>query len=254
MAEKYISGKGRLYFASFLTGTQNTGGERYLGNAPAVSISFEAEMLDHYRSTGGIKEKDESVTIKVNRSGSMELDSMEFENLAMLFFGSTANVAQSAGSVLNEVVAIDAKDRYFQLGVSALAPSGARSLSAVVVTNVAGSTTYVSGTDYVLDAVRGRIYIPLTSTIAVGSIHVDYTKAAVTLKRVVSGNTPIEGQLRFLADNPVGEDMDYLLPWVKITPNGEFPLITDDWMKMSFKLEVLKKGDLEAAYIDGQPL
>lgn len=254
MAEKYINGKGKTFFAPFSPGTQITLSERYLGNAPEVSVAMDASYLDHYASTGGVKVKDQQVTLQVNRSGTLMLDSIEPENLAMLFFGTSATITTVGSTVSNEPHMLDAKDRYIQLGASPSNPTGSRKISAVVVTNVGGLTTFIAGTDYTVDLIRGRLYIPPTSTMPLAAFEVDYTILASTQSRVISGATPIEGAFRFVAQNPAGENLDVYLPWVKITPNGDFNLISDEWLKMSFKLEVLKKSDVEAIYVDGQPV
>src|SRR5690242_11248499 len=89
LTKNYTLGRGKLYFAKFLTGTQNTNGERYIGNTPALGLKFDATMLDHYDSDQGIKEKDDSITLQVNREGSFTTDNVSPENLALLFFGST---------------------------------------------------------------------------------------------------------------------------------------------------------------------
>jgi hypothetical protein len=254
MSEKYINGKGKLYFAPFITGTQTPKAERYLGNAPEVAIAFDVSYLDHFASTGGIKVKDQQVAIQVNRSGSCTLDSITSDNLSMLFFGTAAKVTTAASTVANEPHLIDALDRYIQLGSSDANPTGNRKVASVVVTNVGGVTTYAAGTDYTIDLALGRLYIPPTSTIAVNSsIEIDYSITAQVAERVISGTTPIEGSFRFIADNPAGENLDYFMPWVKLTPNGDFNLISDEWLKASFKLEVLKKGNVEAVFVDGRP-
>lgn len=52
-------------------------------------------------------------------------------------------------------------------------------VSAVTVTNSAGTTTYDAGDDYILDAAKGTLDIPAGSAITDGSvINVDYTHAA----------------------------------------------------------------------------
>jgi hypothetical protein len=175
----------------------------------------------------------------------------------MLFFGSKSNVVQTAGAIVDELLSVDKKDRYFQLGVNAGAPTGARAISLVTVTDNSAATTYVAGTDYVVDAANGRLYIPVGSSIPVPSVlplKVDYTKAAKTIPMIISGKTPIEGALRFIADNPSGENIDYYMPYVKITPNGEFNILSDEWLKMAFKLEVLLKTGSEAIYANGAPI
>jgi len=42
------------------------------------------------------------------------------------------------------------------------------------------------------------------------------------------------------------------MPYVKLMPNGDFALKGDEWQQLSFNIEVLKKGTLEAVYMDGR--
>ena len=76
---------------------------------------------------------------------------------------------------------------------------------------------------------------------------------ASTRDRVISRGQTVEGSLRYLANNPAGANIDYFMPWVKITPNGDFSLKGDEWQTVPFNIEILKKGDLEAIYVDGRP-
>lgn len=128
-------------------------------------------------------------------------------------------------------------------------------LAASGATLTGGSgTVYVADTDYTLDADLGRITILVGGAInEEAQLAVDYTTEASTRERMVSGSQAIEGQLRYIAYNPAGKNFDYLLPWVKITPNGDFALKGDEWQTIPFSVEVLKLGTKEAVYIDGRP-
>ncbi len=53
--------------------------------------------------------------------------------------------------------------------------------------------------------------------------------------------------------NPVGKQFDYSLPYVSISPNGDFNLKGEEWQQIPFSLEILRKGSLEAVYVNGQP-
>ncbi len=67
-----------------------------------------------------------------------------------------------------------------------------------------------------------------------------YDTTVASYDRVISGGTAIEGTLRFIADNPTGDNIDYFFPWVKITPNGDMALKGDTWQVLPFNVEVLK--------------
>lgn len=248
-------GRGEVYFARFKSGTQTPEGERYFGNTPELSLNVESEELEHFSSDHGVNEKDDSMTLQVTRAGSFTTDNIDPRNIALFFFGDADTLSVDAAADQEEVIADVEPGLFYQLGVSDAAPSGVRKVTSVVVTDgQAEPTTYVLNTDYALDADLGRIEILEGGAIESGDdITVEYDVSASTRTRIISGNQPIEGAFRYLERNPKGANIDWFLPWVKITPNGDYALKGDEWQTIPFNIEVLKKGDLEAVYMDGRP-
>lgn len=258
-AQNYTLGRGKVYFARFKPGTQTPGVERYIGNTPEFSLTIEEEKLDHFSSDAGIREKDDSISLEVNRSGSLTTDSIQPENVALFFFGENTILADAGGSIVDEVVDADGvvPGGYYQLGTSDSRPSGARMISAVVVKDDATApTTFTVDDDYTVDLATGRLYIVPAEdggTIAEGDVlEVSYTIAASSRDRIISGSQPVEGALRFVADNPKGPNKDYFMPWVQITPNGDYALKGDEWQTIPFSMEILKRTTREAIYVDGR--
>lgn len=256
MANKqYTLGRGRIYFDSFAAGTKNKTGERYFGNTPSFSLTMESETLDHFDSDGGIRVKDDSVLLELNRTGSFTTDNIDVENVALFLLGAASVLAQTATPVVDEQINDVLKDRYYQLGASPTNPSGVRNVSAVTVT-VAPSTPATLNTDYTIDLTLGLLYIVPTGTIADGSdLLVDYTPAAVSRQRIITAaNAAIDGALRFVATNPKGTLLDYYMPYVRLSPNGEYQLKGDEWQQMSFNVDIQKLNDTtESIYVDGRP-
>ncbi len=253
-ADNHVLGRGKVYFDKYATGTTNTTGEMYFGNTPEFKVSIDSQSLDHFSSDEGIKEKDDSVQLQVDRKGNLVTDNISPENLALLFLGVKSLQSQAATPVTAEVLAtVAVADAWYQLGVTLANPSGVREVGTVTVTNSASTPVpWVLNTDYELDAVMGRIHI-LPGGGAVGmAVQANYTPAAKTRVRVISKGNTIEGALRFIAFNPAGTNVDYFMPRVKLTPNGDFDLKGDDWQKMAFNIEILKKGTLDAIYMDGR--
>lgn len=251
----YTLGRGELHFARFLPGTTTPGPYRYLGNSPDVSFSSDVQRLDHYNSDRGIRVKDDSVILQNDFSGGLSLDDIQFENLAMMFLGSTA-VRTSAGltgqvETFTGVVA----NRSFQLGLTATDPVGARNITTVAIVDAdTPATTYAAGTDYVLDPATGFITIPAGTAIpAGGSIKATWSNEGYSQDLVISGGTEVEGALRYVAKNPKGDQIDYIMPWVQLTADGDFALKGDDWQVMAMTMQILKKGSLEAVYAAGRP-
>lgn len=252
MANQYTLGKGKLYFDPFDSNGNKTG-ERPFGNCPEFTFTVASENLDHFSSESGIAEKDMSVTLSVERTGSITTDNVSADNLALFVIGDVSSVTQAATPVANEPIVVK-KGRFYQLGVSSGNPQGARNVSSVVVTNTAGTTTYVAGTDYNVDLVLGRLEIITTGAIANdATLHVDYTPASNSRERVASSSlAATEGALRFISDNPVGPNRDLYAPKVRLSPSGDFAWIGDDWLSMQLDIEFLKPATGSAIYVDGR--
>ena len=253
---KYTTPRGRVFFNPINTATDEYLGELYMGNCPSLGLSIETEKAEHYSSETGLREKDASVVLEVKRTGSLTCDNMSGTNVALFLSGSTGTITQAGASVTDEVIDV-IPGRYYQLGLGVSTPVGARKVSAVVVTNSAGTTTYVAGTDYLLDADRGRLQILTTGTIVAGDIKVDYTKAATTWEGIRSGAAgELLGALRIVSDNATGDQRDFYMPRVSLVPSGEIPVIAEgtDFAQMTFDADVLKPANGEAIYVDGMPL
>lgn len=247
-------GRGKVYFSTFITGTHTPLAWRYLGNTPAFSVNIQSDRLEHFSSDSGVRVKDKSVTLQTNRTGSLTLDDINTENLALFFFGSQSTLAQTSATAQTESFANVKLGYYYQLGITTGNPTGVRSITNVVV--AVGGTPKTLGTDYTVDAVRGTIYVVGGGTIAENAtITVTYDRSAVARKQVISGTTEVEGALRFVADNPDGEDNDMFCPYVKMSANGDFNLKGDDWLQLPLNVEILEDTTYSKAaiYIDGQP-
>ena len=254
MANNYTLGRGELWFDRFADQVSLTAsGERYFGNTPEFNATIESENLEHYNSDRGVREKDESIVLQTNRTASFTTDNVSPENLALFFFGTSEVFSTAGGSVVGETFVDVIKGLTYQLGASPTNPSGTRNVSAVAVRK--GATTLVANVDYTLDAALGRITVLTTgSTVITGDdLAVDYTTGAQTRERIVSGTTAVGGALRYISYNPQGKKFDWFMPYVKLSPNGDFALKGDEWQSIPFNIEILKKGTLEALYIDGRP-
>lgn len=123
--------------------------------------------------------------------------------------------------------------------------------------NLSGGTgtSYIEGTDYTVDYDNGVIEILDTGGISDGTdIEVFFAVRSSTRDRVISGSTPVEGALMYIAHNPKGTDFNYMLPWIKVTPNGDYSLKGDEWQTIPFNLEILKPSNGEAITMDGKPV
>lgn len=256
----YTLGRGEVHFARRDPITKKLGGERYIGNTPEFNLTFDQEKLEHFSSDRGIREKDESVTLQINRTGSLTTDNIDPKNVALFFFGSTEALTVAQTTVTGERIDDVEKGMFYQLGMTPANPSGARSIifpgtaGTAFSVSRAGGGALTAGTDYIVDATLGRIEILESGSIVNGDdLTVTYTVAASTRTRIMSGSAPVEGALRFIAYNPKGDDIDYYLPHVSLSPNGDYALKAEEWQEIPFTIDVMKPSDGEALYADGRP-
>ena len=252
--QNYTLGRGKLYFSRFIASTQTPEGFEYIGNTPELSFTIESENLDHFSSDAGVREKDASVPLQTNRTGAFTTDAINPENIAYFFFGSRSLVTIVGGAVVDESVPNVVEGRYYQLGQTAANPTGARPITAVTV-EIAPATSVAASGNWEVDLTTGILHIlkPAAAIADGDDLLVSYTATAGTREQILSGTEPIEGALKFIADNPEGHDFNYDMPWVKITPNGDYNLKGEEWQVIPFSLEILKKAAAEAIYVDGLP-
>jgi hypothetical protein len=253
----YTLGRGEIWFARFATG-YTPGGFRYIGNTPEVNLTIESETLDHYSSDAGIREKDDSVPLEVNRTGSLVTDNIDPENVALFFFGSASTVATAAA--LNQSYALTGIEvnRAYLIGATTNNPTGVFGIDEAGVNNsveISGGATLVEGTDYTIDYNNGMITFLSGGSLTGGEdIDITYDLAANSRSRVISGSEPVEGAMIYRTINPKGEDCTFYFPYVKVSPNGDYALKGDEWQQIPMSLEVLKLSNAEAIYRDGDPV
>lgn len=248
-----VLGSGKILFSEFKpTGSGfDVEGFRYFGNTPSFGLSIQNETVKHYDADNGILEQDDEVMIQVDASGTFTCDDISVENVAVFLLGSSSVIAQTSQTGLTEVIT-GIQDRTYQIGQTAANPTGVRQITVTTVIN--GATTYVLGTDYTVDSELGTITIVKGGAITPSlPITVTYSRAAVSRDAVVSGNDQVIGALRFQAKNAKGAQRDYYMPYVRLSPNGEFGLKGKDWQMQSFNLAILKRPGYERIYVDGRP-
>lgn len=247
--------RGKLMFDPIDDADQFTGYRRF-GNCPSSSIAIDAKMNPHYSSESGPREKDGESLSEIVRTLDLECDNFSTENLALWLTGSVETKQQAAGPAAEEMLEV-LPGRIYQLGISPTSPTGARKVSNVTVTSEDGLTTYDLTDDYVLDADLAMLQITEKGAITQKTkVKVNFSKVATTWNQVKSGNSgSVRGRLQIIADNAAGVNRDIFLPLVTIKPDGNLPLIQDgqDYIKMKFKVEILKAEGMEAIYIDGRP-
>ena len=140
-----------------------------------------------------------------------------------------------------------------QSGVMVWAPG------VMLVEDETDTTTYVAGTDYdclalLKDDEVGRILTYSGGAITNGdTLHLTYQYRGETYQRIKAfANTQLTGMLRFVADNPAGNQQEIRVWSTSLSPTGDTALIGDDWSTLGFTGEILKDetGHPDSPYMD----
>lgn len=113
-----------------------------------------------------------------------------------------------------------------------------------------------AGSDYNLNADAGFLTFPNNApALAVPlDVVVTYSVLGSTRNVVLSGNAHVEGAFMFLSRNARGPDQVFEMPWVKVSPNGDYALKGDDWQQIPMSFKVMKKADEPAIKRNGMPI
>ncbi len=240
----YTLGRGRLYFGRFLPNTFVHNGLLYFGNTPQVNVNVTEETLEHFNSDAGLKKKDLVVTLSQSIAGNFQTDNISADNLSQFFAADRETVVQTSSSAAVETISGVTLGAHYPLGVTPARPQGYRPITSITSV-VEGSTTLVNDTDYALDTITGMLAISAgTTVIADGDdLVVTYAVPASTYAQIADADESVYGRMMYVADNPVGDDQDYVWPYVKLTANGDFALKSDELQLMSFNFEALQLND-----------
>ena len=225
--ENYLIGGARIFFYD---GT----GFRDIGNIPNVSLTRAIKQLEHFTAVSGKRVLDKRLVTEASLGLKFKMDEFSPENLNALFLGDgAADASYIAGSVTDEVVT-GYKDRYFF--------TAKNNISSVVLTDSAGTTTYVLGTDYTIDdAVVGAIKVLKTGAITDGqSLKIDYAYAAGTRKKIKAGKTfTVEGKARLVFKTLNGSPLEWVINNCTLKVEGDTGLTSENWAEADFTLEIL---------------
>lgn len=262
--DNLVIGRGRIYFDRRINGVYQ--GERYIGNTPNFTLTTNIEKLAHYSSDSGFKTKDKSVDLERNYSGSLVTDNISFENVALVFAGVNSTSLNGAETEVFENINggnVVKRNYAYQLGVSSTSPQGKGSVDEATFTigyadsgtaveaplagagieTVAG-VTLLPAANYEFDAASGLLYIEADAPdLATDDkqIVVKYDRLANSQTVILAGSAVVEGAIRFMSDNPTGENKNYYLPLASVSPDGDYALKGDDWQQIGFNFEALKR-------------
>lgn len=167
----YFLGKGKVY-AAFRDSTGLTGGYKYLGDVSELSMEFDQKFDDVRENTTGLNQVAAHILIESNAKMMLTMEEWDMDNLVRAFSGTTAG-AETAGTATAEAIPSVFASTATSKSYSFLKR---QNVSSVVLTK--GVTALVSGTDYNVDLVSGRVEWLAASIIITGaSAHTDVTAA-----------------------------------------------------------------------------
>ena len=247
-ATNTVFGRGAIFFDRFDANGVQLNQWQHFGNCDSLATSISedtVDLTDYTQNTGTpYNTATKSTTVGLKISG------FEFtpKMLAVVFKGDTSTFTQSATTLTGETLAPSTLTgllgSYFK--------TANRNISAITV--LQGTTTLVSGTDWSAhDTLSGMIRIlPSGSTVTDGTaLTINYTAAALSsttaLDTVRMFNTStVQGSLLFVPKNSSGPLVEARYWNVKLSPDGDVALISDDWLKWNLTGTVL--SDSTAAY------
>lgn len=237
-SDNLMLGQGHLFFDRFdlSTGVPVSTGLRHLGNCSEFSLGITNEKAEKMTSMYSVRRVYKQVIRQTKTTGKIKVDEFTPDNLAMAMLGEKLQYVQTnasyAGAGALVVPPPQQQDRYLRLPDRWLNPAG------FILADNTTNTPYVAGTDYVLDDVRGRVYIVPGGAIPVGTgankLKITYSTKDVTaadnVVEVIGATKPsVEGKLVFVGD-PVHGPVYYAEFWhVSMTPEGDMGLIGEDF-------------------------
>jgi hypothetical protein len=180
-------------------------GFRRLGNAPGFTVSVESENITHESSESGLAERDLDTLLRLTRTGTITLDNLSADNLAIFLGADASTVTQASSPVTGEAITKVRSDRAYQLGTTLV---GVRNVSSVTVT--VSATARANSTAYTV----GQIYVPATPNNHLYICTVAGTSAASPPTFTTDGTTFTDGTATFKdvgTINSLTAGTDYLL-------------------------------------------
>lgn len=253
--KQYTVGAGKLYVGAFLPGTDiPAGGELYLGNTPSITIASTYSDLPHYSSDDRFRLLDDHLTLQTDRNLTFTCDHISMVNWGIMLGTPPVDETQTAATAVAETITDVKLDRYYQLGMTDATPDGVGEVANVAVMIASASVT--ADGNYEVDLDHGRIYIlPDATDIDDGDdLAVTYDAVLQTRTLVVESSIPVEGSLRYIADNRKGPNKDIYWPHVKLQPSGDFNLKSETWQAMQFQGIVIQPHDVRKRIYVREPL
>lgn len=195
-AARGFLGAGDLYISRYNPATAAF--DDFVG--PLETTKFEIkpkvelkEMVSKGRTTYG--QVIESVTIPQPFEFTVDFAEVNGDTLVAAFLGTKTTLNVASGTMTDLPVVVT-KDAWVDIGHMNLASAG------LVVTNAAGTTTFVLGTDYEINYRLGMIKAISSAIATAATVHIDGTYNAMTGTKIAGGTeSQIRAKFRFDGKN-----------------------------------------------------
>lgn len=243
----YNLGRGKLYLGNLDPVTGKPLEWRDVGNCNAFNVSIESETLEHRSSRSGLAVTDKKVETSRTTNLSITLDELNHENLALFFSGTQSTDSNPAVAGFAEFTLIAAGSPGVRLGrwYDLTNAAGVRVYDldpARVTLKDNSDNVLVSGVDFDLDLVNGRVFFRHNATALAAGEGVKFTLAADAGAKSVNKvnfltTTNPSYAVKFIAENPANASAQSEIQFHKVALNasGDLGMISDDWTSMTLE-------------------
>lgn len=225
----YFSGQGKILIAKIDAVTGQAGSYREIGNVPEFSVEMDSDQVDHNESMTGQRAKDATLIRAKSLTFNGQLEDFTEENIAWATNGRIKSI--TGGAKTNEL----APAGLIAGSVWALKGQG---ISAVAITDSAGSPVTVDTDDYTIDADFGTITMVSVAGYT-QPFKAAYTDSSTTAVTFLSD----DGQkyaLRFQGINTVNQQKVLIELYItQKVPTGTVPFIQEEFGQISLQGEAL---------------
>ena len=242
----YLLGRGRILAAPILA-SGKPGAFRDLGNAPNFSVTISTENVEHQSSRAATRITDVDAVLSLKAELSFTLDEMNFQNVADFFLGTSTAAAYTNPAIAGysaEVLTDSVETgRWYNLENSAgLRPKDIDAGDLTVRRDPSGTpATLTLNTDYEVNTDLGLIFFVVGGAVSDGDeIDVELAAKAGAAASINRMNALVGGvtsyALKFISLDGVvsAKKQEWNFHSVALKPDGEVPLIGDEFATMDF--------------------
>jgi hypothetical protein len=228
----YVVGKGRLYL-------KVSGATQYMeiGDVDAMSMSQDNQRLERFTNQYGARTKTDSRITQQNANLGFTMVQSTARNLALAMMSDKNTLTQAAGTTqLATLTSVQVGD---------VIDTGKLSVSVATFTDGATSPLpYVATTNYTLDSASGMLkVVALPGSDTSATLKVYYPAITASTKQLLAGlgqNPDLTAEVVFVSLDANSVPIEKYTFWsVKLSPDGDVNLISDEYRTVQIKGEIV---------------